>query len=161
MLEYRFIDSGDPLIRHTKSIRYHTLYEPYGVARQDAWDDLPPGARHLVALSGDRVVAYACMIPEGEWAHIRQVVVESGHRRQGVATALIRRLMDAAAEEGLPRAYLNARLEAINLYDRLGFARVGTVFHTLFTTVGHLRMERELAARATSGPPMLHLESPR
>jgi ribosomal protein S18 acetylase RimI-like enzyme len=143
-LEYRFIDSGDPLIRHTKSVRYHALYEPYGVPRQGAWDDLPLEARHLVALGGERVVGYACLIPEGEWAHIRQVVVESGYRRQGIATALIRKLLDLAAEEGLPRAYLNARLEAISLYDRLGFARVGTVFRTPLTTVAHLRMEREI-----------------
>lgn len=142
--KYVFIESSDSRMRDVRSMRFRTLFEPYGVSSGDGWDDLPPETRHLIALSGIYVVGCACMIPEGEWAHIRQVVVEAGYRRRGIATALIRELLGVASEEGLRRAYLAARLDAITLYDRLGFARAGPVFHTPLTNLPHVRMERDL-----------------
>ena len=54
------------------------------------------------------------------------VGVAEAERGRGVGTALLRELVAAAAEEGLPGLSLSVELEnpAADLYRRLGFARV-------------------------------------
>ncbi|MFO7604120.1 MAG: GNAT family N-acetyltransferase, partial [Gammaproteobacteria bacterium] len=49
-------------------------------------------------------------------------------RHQGIGTALLRRLLDRAAERGLSHVWLSAQVEAIPFYQRLGFSVRGPVY---------------------------------
>jgi ribosomal-protein-alanine N-acetyltransferase len=57
--------------------------------------------------------------------HINTLAVSPAHRRQGLATFLLRALMAEAAQDGARRATLEVRASnaaALDLYARLGFA---------------------------------------
>lgn len=86
-------------------------------------------ARYLVALNGEgRVIGYA-----GAWiifdeGHVTNVAVDSAYRGQGVGRALMRALLQYAANLGAQYLTLEVRKSnrtAIGLYEKLGFAPLG------------------------------------
>lgn len=88
--------------------------------------------RYLVARYGRRVVGYAGVWivpdPDGDQAHVTNVVVGSEHRRKGVATRLLLELADGIIEHGCVAWTLEVRASsggAQELYRRFGFAPAG------------------------------------
>jgi N-acetylglutamate synthase-like GNAT family acetyltransferase len=73
---------------------------------------------------------------------VRQVAVTSTMRGRGLGSALVAATLDSARRQGLPRAYLNARLDAVGLYQRAGFRVVSPEpFPLPRTYLPHVRME--------------------
>jgi N-acetylglutamate synthase-like GNAT family acetyltransferase len=137
-----WVPGSDPLMRQVADLCYETLHAPFGVARCDDWDDLDPHSSHVVALLQGRVVGYARLIVEGAWGHVRQVAVTPTMRGRGLGSALVAATLDSARRQGLPRAYLNARLDAVGLYQRAGFRVVSPEpFPLPRTYLPHVRME--------------------
>lgn len=91
------------------------------------------GTRHyLVAKIGREVVGYAGLWfvadPTGDQAHVTNIVVADGHRRQGIATRLMLALAEAARARGCVAWTLEVRASsdgAQELYRRFGFAPAG------------------------------------
>jgi ribosomal-protein-alanine N-acetyltransferase len=83
---------------------------------------------YVLRAAGHRVAAFcACWVVHDE-LHINTIAVHADLRRQGLATALMRSLLDEVAREGVARAYLEVRqsnLPAQRLYESLGFALAG------------------------------------
>jgi [ribosomal protein S18]-alanine N-acetyltransferase len=77
----------------------------------------------------DQVVAFcSCWLVFDE-LHIHSLAVARGHRRQGVATALLDHVLADAVRQGAHRATLEVRRSnapALSLYERLGFYVSGT-----------------------------------
>jgi RimJ/RimL family protein N-acetyltransferase len=73
-LQHRYLGGGSP-----NEARLTRLLEP-------------AGGRTLLALAGDRVVAMANLLAEGDLGEIA-ILVEDGWQRRGIGTALLRRLM--------------------------------------------------------------------
>jgi ribosomal-protein-alanine N-acetyltransferase len=96
-------------------------------------DQVADGTRYyLVARAGRELVGYAGLWfvgdPDGDQAHVTNIVVAEGHRRAGIAT----RLMLALAREARRRECVAWTLEvrassegAQELYRRFGFAPAG------------------------------------
>lgn len=87
---------------------------------------------YLIGQSGKRVVGYAGLWfvddPDGDQAHVTNVVVEPSHRRQGIATQLLVALAQAAVARGCVAWTLEVRASsqgALELYRRFGFAPAG------------------------------------
>jgi GNAT superfamily N-acetyltransferase len=62
---------------------------------------------------------------DGEWVGLALIEVDPAVRRQGLATAIVRALVEWAAGTGAVRAYLQVEernTDAAALYDRLGFS---------------------------------------
>jgi [ribosomal protein S18]-alanine N-acetyltransferase len=87
---------------------------------------------YVLRAVGYRVAAFcSCWVVLDE-LHINTIAVQADLRRQGLATVLMQQLLDAAAAEGVRRAYLEVRrsnLPAQRLYERLGFALAGVRRH--------------------------------
>jgi ribosomal-protein-alanine N-acetyltransferase len=67
----------------------------------------PSAGRHaVVAEAGDRVVGYAVLRVAGDVADLDRIAVDPGHRRDGLATALLRAVGDASREAGADRLLL-------------------------------------------------------
>jgi len=81
-----------------------------------------------VAESNGNVVGYvcaSCVIDEG---HILDLAVHYLYRRMGMASALMKEVLEEMEKYGCRRAYLEVRTSnrpAIRLYERLGFVRNG------------------------------------
>ncbi len=85
------------------------------------------GGHCLVALREEVVLGYLICSRFDTVFHVMNVAVDPVLRRQGIATALLNRLL---AEVGDPQAQYTLEVrpsnhEAIRLYDRLGFLGVG------------------------------------
>ncbi|NNE13145.1 MAG: ribosomal protein S18-alanine N-acetyltransferase [Ilumatobacter sp.] len=96
-------------------------------------DQTRSGSRHyLAALIGRRVIGYAGLWivrdPDGDQAHVTNVVVADEHRRQGVATELMLALAREALDRGCVAWTLEVRASsegAQALYRRFGFVPAG------------------------------------
>ncbi|HET6818531.1 MAG TPA: ribosomal protein S18-alanine N-acetyltransferase [Mycobacteriales bacterium] len=95
------------------------------------WSELAePDTRHyVVASDGEDLVGYAglCAYDAGE-AYVQTIGVDAARRRAGIGTALLLDLLEDAERRRCPRVDLEVRDgndEAIRLYERHGFRRIG------------------------------------
>ena len=90
---------------------------------------------YVLRLPGQPVAAFCtCWVIYDE-LHINTIAVERNRRRQGLATALMRYVLEDATRDGAVRATLEVRRSndaAQLLYQRLGF-RVSAVRHRYYT----------------------------
>ncbi len=87
-----------------------------------------PFSRYLCASRDGRVVGYAGIWLKMEEAHVMTLAVAAEERRMGAGGLLMRELISLAANSGCMFMELECRAgndEALRLYKRLGFLRVG------------------------------------
>ena len=83
---------------------------------------------YVVATVGPRVVGYGGLFFAADEAHVTNLSVADGVRRQGVATRMMLALVDAALERGVTALTLEVRAgntAAQGLYRRFGLAPAG------------------------------------
>ncbi|MEQ1638879.1 MAG: GNAT family N-acetyltransferase [Methylococcales bacterium] len=83
---------------------------------------------HVIALDGDKVIAWADVAPLNrpvfEHAGVLGIGIIPGYRGQGLGRKLVHTVLDAAKKRGLSRVELTVResnLIAIKLYENFGF----------------------------------------
>jgi GNAT superfamily N-acetyltransferase len=120
-----------------------------------AWIEAPPGLT-VVAVDGERVAGTAKMGTNrpGPGSHVATAsfMVDPASRGRGIGTELCRFALDWARTHGYAAMQFNAVVEAnraaVQLYQRLGFAIVGTVprafAHPTLGRVGLHVMHQEL-----------------
>jgi N-acetylglutamate synthase len=82
--------------------------------------------RAFASVGSPEHVAIARGHVSGLWLGLATIWVDPGHRRRGIATAMMRALGHWAARRGARQVYLQvaaANADAIAAYERLGFAR--------------------------------------
>lgn len=99
-----------------------TETERWGYTRPDFVRllDLEPGGCFLAELGGKRV-GITCSTSYGPLAFIGAVIVEPSVRGKGVGDALLRATLDYLDGRGVETARLNAYLNVVPFYERLGF----------------------------------------
>ena len=88
-----------------------------------------PGCVYLAAADGAELLGYAGMQTVLDEGYINNIAVSPQHRRRGVASALLSALTARARELELSFLTLEVRAgnaPAISLYEKFGFAAVGT-----------------------------------
>jgi ribosomal protein S18 acetylase RimI-like enzyme len=138
------LPGDDPRLLQVRALCYETLHRPFGVTRNDHWNEADPASTHIVALHGDLLAGYVRLIVESGSGHVRQVVVAPAFRDRGIATDLVACAVGRARELGLPLAFLNARVRAVALYERQGFQVTQGPFRMGRTYLPHVRMELPL-----------------
>jgi predicted GNAT family N-acyltransferase len=146
----------DPVVRTStwaqdraqiQRIRRTVFIEEQRIAEQDEWDALDPVVTHVLAFAqGDSAkrdaVGTGRLEPTGK---IGRVAVLPQYRGTGTGVALMRRLMDLAAERGFTEVYLHAQVTAAGFYQRLGFRADGPDFDEV--GIPHQRMRRSVEKR--------------
>ena len=140
-----WIAADDERMTQADGLRHEALFAPFGLPRDDRWDDTGEDRHHLVALSSGSVIGYACLLtgPDGA-GHVRQVCVHPDLQRTGIGRALMEEVDAEAVRLGLAALWLNARLSAEPFYRSLGYATTSGVFPSGRTGVPHVRMEKPL-----------------
>lgn len=143
-ISLRIVHGDDPVLLRVRDLCYETLHRPFGVSRNDAWNELDPRSTHIVAMDGERLAGYVRLIADGDAGQIRQVTVDPAYRNRGIATLLVSAAIERARELGLRRAFLHARARAVSMYRRLGFQVTEGPFRMGRTYLAHVRMELPL-----------------
>lgn len=142
MATLAWLKHSDAIMQQVVDLRFEVLMEPFGVERDDNWNDADPHSYHLVALEGSRVIGYARLIRDGVGGQVRQVVVAFDRQGAGVGSDLMREVCRRAGELGFEYVYLHARHTAEAFYARLGFVTVSDdPFPYGRTGMPHVRME--------------------
>jgi ribosomal-protein-alanine N-acetyltransferase len=83
----------------------------------------------LGALEGERLVGYMINSRYVDAWHVMNVAVDPDYQRRGIATRLLERLFELTADDDRRGYTLEVRVsnvDAIRLYEKLGFERRGT-----------------------------------
>lgn len=120
-------------------IRRRVFVEEQHVPEAEEWDGLDDDAQHFLVQTAQgqpvgaaRVVITAAVTKQpGTPYHIGRVAVLSGYRGQGIGSRLMEAIVRWCHQCGRPKPahiHLNAQLERLEFYRRLGFAPRGQVF---------------------------------
>lgn len=132
------------------AIRREVFVLEQGVPEDEERDDLDPCAHHFLASRGEDPIGTARLVlpPGTDQGKIGRVAVLRGHRGLGAGAALVGAAEGAARALGLSRLVLDAQVQVLGFYERLGYTPIGPLF--LDAGILHRRMERELKGPAGS-----------
>jgi predicted GNAT family N-acyltransferase len=121
-------------------IRHDVFCDEQGVPEHEELDGRDGEALHLVAVSGDEVLATCRLLFVGPTVQFSRLAVRTQARRHGVASALLT-LADAEARAaGARRLVLHAQTYARALYQAAGYEPRGRVF--MEAGIEHIAMEK-------------------
>ena len=107
-------------------LRRTVFIKEQNVPEELEWDGLDEEALHILAEDKNgKPIAAARMLPDG---HIGRVAVLKPWRGQDIGRSLMEFLLEQARRLGYRRVFLDAQVEAIEFYRRLGFEPEGEVF---------------------------------
>lgn len=133
----------DPQLRDALAVREAVFVQEQGVPIEEEIDDYDGVAWHVLARVDDAPVATARLVSlDADRVKIGRVATLPDYRGQGIATKLVKLLMEFARREGFGEAILDSQLAAMPVYEKLGFAPIGEVF--LDAGILHRRMTRKL-----------------
>jgi GNAT superfamily N-acetyltransferase len=127
-------------LEKTRAIRQEVL-RPHMSVDELATHE-PAGAVAFGAFARDELVAVGLVGSEGEpgdW-RVRGMATRPNSRGQGAGTQILNALVQHATAHGATRVWCNARVRALNLYQRAGFIIASELFEP--PDIGpHYRME--------------------
>jgi putative acetyltransferase len=130
-------DAAVSLWRDAEGVMLGAADERDAIARFLAHND----GLSFAARSDGRLVGAALCGSDGRRGYLHHVAVEPASRRQGIATALVERCLDALRPRGVEKCHLFVLVgneDALRFWDRSGWARRGDL----------VMMSRVLAERA-------------
>lgn len=123
-------------------VRMVVFVEEQGVPPWEELDADDETAFHVAALVDGDIVGTARLVDKGNGiGKIGRVAVLQGSRSKGIGSALMESLIETAAGR-FQELTLDAQLQVIPFYERLGFAAAGDVF--LDCGIEHRRMVRSI-----------------
>lgn len=123
-------------------IRREVFCREQGVPEREEADGRDGDAVHLVAISGEQVVATSRLLFVGPTVQFSRLAVRMGARRHGIATALLQAAEHEARVAGSRRLVLHAQTYARSLYEAAGYEPRGRLF--MEAGIEHLAMEKQL-----------------
>ena len=110
------------------SIRHEVFINEQGVPEEEEWDDRDESATHLLAyLAHQKLTALGTLrlLPNHK---LTRMAVLKHYRHQGIGTLLIEKAVHIARQNQWPIITLDAQIQAISFYEKLGFMAQGSPF---------------------------------
>jgi predicted GNAT family N-acyltransferase len=121
-----------------RQLREAVFIREQHVPEELEWDGVDAECTHLLAYDAQGTpIATARMQLDGK---IGRMAVLPAWRRQGVGSALLQSLLDIARRQGLEAVTLDAQLQAMGFYKRLGFEAEGATFMDANIPHRHMRL---------------------
>lgn len=118
---YKYIDYKSKEFKQVIELRFRILFEPYNIIERYDYDELDNTSLHLVALDKEKVVGYSRMTNSDNKGKITNVVVDSEYMNRGIGFEMLKKHIIKARENDINYLYLNARVDTINFYKKVGF----------------------------------------
>ncbi len=135
------IQKGDALYEKALELRYLLFFKEHGLPKEIINDDKENKSIHVAISQKNELIAYGRLSElNGKEFQISQIVVSPRHQSQGHGEKLLLEIMQLAKNEGAKSTWLSARTTATNLYEKLGFQKVGNVYNSLNTGIPHIKM---------------------
>jgi predicted GNAT family N-acyltransferase len=112
-------NEGD--IKLAQTIRRQVFVIEQGIPVELDLDGEDSKALHALAYSDDRPVATARLLIEGDKATLARVAVIQSHRGKGIATLLVKRMLQEAEWHRVKTVIIHAHEYLNSYYQRLGF----------------------------------------
>jgi predicted GNAT family N-acyltransferase len=123
-------------------LRHHVFCEEQGVPEREELDGRDHESLHLVAVSGNELLATCRLLFVGPTVQFSRLAVRSSARRRGIATALLELADQEAKAGGARRLVLHAQTYARSLYEAAGYEPRGRIF--IEAGIEHIAMEKYL-----------------
>lgn len=123
-----FVPVFSPLGNLAFALRREVFVIEQQIPEAEEFDAHDLTARHLVAVQAGRVVGTLRLIAESGTVRIGRVAVALAARGQGIAAAMLRHAMQHEAAAGRARFRLDAQVDKVGFYERLGFVAHGEPF---------------------------------
>ena len=125
-----------PELDREQTIRFHQRVENRELFGRGAWSESAvrqefdaPARTYVVDMDDHAGIrGYAGFWYDGDDAELMTIGVGKAYQRQGIAAALLKRLIQEADTQGAARMLLEVRVDnmpALALYQRFGFQRLG------------------------------------
>jgi predicted GNAT family N-acyltransferase len=127
--------------QQVQPIRIEVFVVEQGIDPELEWDEADALSLHCLARLGTDPVGTGRLLPDG---HIGRMAVRRSARRSGVGSAILKALLQAAAERGDSVVELSAQRYVEEFYRRHGFVAEGLPYQE--AGIEHIRMRRSLKA---------------
>lgn len=135
-------EADSPLLEKALKLRREVFVVEQGVPVELEIDEYDEKAVHFVTLKAGEAVAAMRLVPHGNSAKIGRVAVKRELRRKGLGTALMKRGIEHAGALGLLEIFLDAQVDSISFYEKMGFMPEGELFDD--AGLPHRRMRLKL-----------------
>jgi predicted GNAT family N-acyltransferase len=120
-------------------IRYTVFVVEQGVPLEIELDEHDAECIHALAFDGAAAIGTGRLLPDG---HLGRMAVLREFRGHGVGSAILARLIEAAAQRGDREVLLSAQVHALAFYSAHGFSAEGEVYQD--AGIAHQTMRRVL-----------------
>jgi predicted GNAT family N-acyltransferase len=142
-------------LRKAYELRFRVFCDEQGVPRDEEIDALDDVARHAVAVAPDgTVVGTMRLVSRASTVKVGRVAVDRAWRGHGIASRLLERAYEYAQGVRAEELRLAAQTQAVGLYEKAGYRRIGEPFPE--AGIEHVWMVREVLPprrRATAAVP--------
>ncbi|MGO3055556.1 GNAT family N-acetyltransferase [Halomonas sp. AOP43-A1-21] len=144
-MELIHLERTDALYKEALDLRYDLFFRALDLPREIMFDGLESSSFHIAAIENDSLCAYGRLSEESHRVFkISQMVVRPNMQGQGLGTRVLTKLTHEALANGAKEIYLNARLHAVSMYEKLGFKGSGQSYIAKITRVPHIKMVRRV-----------------
>jgi predicted GNAT family N-acyltransferase len=123
-------------------LRRRVFVEEQGVPERDEVDGRDGEGVHLVAVDDGRIVGTLRLVFVGATVQLSRLAIDVSHRRQGIASRLLRAADAEVQGRGARRVVLHAQTYAQDLYLSHGYRPRGPMF--VEAGIEHVAMEKSL-----------------
>jgi predicted GNAT family N-acyltransferase len=131
--------SWEPARAEASRIRFAVFVVEQGVPADIELDEHDAACVHAVAFHAGRAIGTGRLLPDG---HIGRMAVIEEWRGRGVGSAILARLIEAAAQRGDREVQLSAQVHAVEFYRAHGFHPEGGIYDD--AGIPHQAMRRAL-----------------
>ncbi|MTI60162.1 MAG: GNAT family N-acetyltransferase [Firmicutes bacterium] len=124
------------------ALREEIFIEEQGIDPALERDSYDQAAVHVLAREGSKVIACGRVIFNDSYGKIGRVAVAKSWRKQGIGRKICQKIIAIADERNCSRLVLEAQVDAIDFYRKLGFETSGDIFQE--AGIEHIKMTATL-----------------
>lgn len=129
------------MIQKAYKLRFEVFVEEQNIPQELESDEYDKTATHVLAIderSGD-CIGCGRLVIKNETAKIGRIAIKKSYRRKGYGKKICLKLIDIAQKVNVKDITLDAQLQVVGFYKKLGFKEYGNIF--IEADIKHIAMK--------------------